>query len=48
MTALMITDTAFHRNPHYHASGDTADRLDYRRMAKVVQGVFAVVQSYRD
>jgi hypothetical protein len=24
--------------------GDTADRLDYARMAKVVQGVFAVTQ----
>jgi Zn-dependent M28 family amino/carboxypeptidase len=44
--ALMITDTAFYRNPHYHESGDTHDKLDYRRMAQVVQGVFAVVQSY--
>jgi Zn-dependent M28 family amino/carboxypeptidase len=44
--ALMITDTAFYRNPHYHEAGDTHDKLDYRRMAQVVQGVFAVVQSY--
>ncbi|MFL6711501.1 MAG: M28 family peptidase [Sulfurifustis sp.] len=44
--ALMVTDTAFYRNPHYHQSSDTADRLDYASMAKVVRGVYAVVQSY--
>lgn len=44
--ALMITDTAFYRNPHYHEAGDTYDKLDYRRMAQVVQGVFAVVHAY--
>jgi Peptidase family M28 len=44
--ALMITDTAFYRNPHYHQPGDTHDTLDYRRMAQAVQGIFAVVQSY--
>lgn len=42
--ALMITDTAFMRNHHYHAAGDTFDKLDYSRMAKVVQDIFAVVQ----
>ena len=41
--AVMITDTAFYRNFHYHEAEDTADKLDYRRMAKVVQGVFAAV-----
>lgn len=46
--ALMITDTAFYRNPHYHTPEDTYDRLDYARMAKVVEGVFAVVQAYSD
>jgi Zn-dependent M28 family amino/carboxypeptidase len=45
--ALMITDTAFYRNPHYHGAGDTADRLDYRRMAQVVQAVYAVTQEMR-
>ncbi|MFL6582263.1 MAG: M28 family peptidase [Burkholderiales bacterium] len=44
-SALMITDTAFYRNPYYHAAGDTADRLDYVSMAKVVQGIYAVAQS---
>jgi len=44
--ALMITDTAFFRNPHYHRPGDVAETLNYERMAKVIQGVFALVQNY--
>jgi Zn-dependent M28 family amino/carboxypeptidase len=48
MSAVMITDTAFYRNPQYHQAGDTADRLDYARMAQVVQGVFALIKSYRE
>ena len=43
--ALMITDTAFYRNPHYHTSADTPETLDYERMASVVQGVYAAVLS---
>jgi Zn-dependent M28 family amino/carboxypeptidase len=41
--AMMITDTAFYRNANYHTSGDTAERLDYRRMGQVVEGVYAAV-----
>ena len=37
--AVMITDTAFYRNPRYHTERDTPDTLDYERMAKVVAGV---------
>ncbi|MGD8250716.1 MAG: M28 family peptidase [Desulfobacterales bacterium] len=37
--AVMITDTAFYRNPHYHLPTDTPDTLDYQRMAEVVKGV---------
>lgn len=37
--AVIVTDTAFLRNPHYHTAGDTADTLDYDRMARVVDGV---------
>lgn len=43
-TAVMVTDTAFERNPHYHRAEDTAEKLDYRRMAQVVQGVFAATR----
>ena len=38
--AAMITDTAFYRNPNYHTWQDTAEKLDYNRMAKVVAGVY--------
>jgi Zn-dependent M28 family amino/carboxypeptidase len=41
--AVMITDTAFYRNRAYHTQYDTEDRLDYRRMAQVVQGVYAAI-----
>jgi len=44
--ALMVTDTAFQRNAHYHRAGDTADTLDYVRSAKVVQSVYALTQRY--
>ncbi|MFE1573246.1 M20/M25/M40 family metallo-hydrolase [Comamonas odontotermitis] len=40
--ALMVTDTSFMRNPHYHRSTDTWDKLDYRRMAQAVNAVLAV------
>jgi hypothetical protein len=42
--AVMITDTAFFRNPNYHTASDTPDTLDYGRMALVVAGVHAAVQ----
>jgi Zn-dependent M28 family amino/carboxypeptidase len=42
--ALMVTDTAPFRNPHYHASTDTPDTLDYERLARVTEGLIGVVQ----
>lgn len=41
--AIMITDTAPYRNVFYHTAGDTPDKLDYVRMARVVDGLTAVV-----
>jgi hypothetical protein len=41
--AVMVTDTAFYRNPHYHTRADTAETLDYVRMAAVVRGVYEAV-----
>jgi Zn-dependent M28 family amino/carboxypeptidase len=41
--AVMVTDTASFRNKHYHTALDTADRLDFGRMSRVVQGVHAAV-----
>lgn len=45
--AIMITDTAFLRNPYYHTDKDLPTTLDYQKMASVIDGVFSAVQSYR-
>lgn len=37
--ALMVTDTAPYRYPHYHSAGDTPDKVDYERLARVVSGL---------
>jgi len=36
---VMVTDTAFYRNPHYHGATDTPERLRYPEMAQVVHGL---------
>jgi Zn-dependent M28 family amino/carboxypeptidase len=41
--ALMVTDTAFYRNSSYHTESDTAEKLDYVRMAEVVKATFYAV-----
>jgi Zn-dependent M28 family amino/carboxypeptidase len=41
--ALMITDTSFFRNPHYHRATDTAETLDYPFLSKVTLGVCEAV-----
>ena len=39
LPALMITDTSFFRNPHYHRPTDAPGTLDYPFLAKVTAGV---------
>ena len=39
--AMMITDTSFLRNPHYHEPTDTIDTLDLDFFCKVVEGLIA-------
>ena len=41
--AIMVTDTALYRYPHYHDHSDTPDKVDFDRMARVVQGIGRVV-----
>ncbi len=41
--ALMVTDTAPFRYPHYHTSEDTVDKIDFERLARVVRGLERVV-----
>jgi hypothetical protein len=42
--ALMLTDTAFLRNPHYHTAGDRLETLDFGFMARVTDAVAAAVR----
>jgi hypothetical protein len=42
--AIMITDTAYNRNPNYHRASDTPDTLDYDRMARVTLGLAAMLR----
>ena len=42
--AVMVTDTAPFRYPHYHTLRDTPDKLDYDRLARVVRGLEGVVR----
>lgn len=41
--AIMITDTAFFRNKHYHTKGDTVEKLNLNKMAEVVNGLAYVL-----
>lgn len=40
--ALMVTDTAPFRYPHYHTPEDTVDKIDFEKTARVVRGLESV------
>lgn len=42
--AIMVTDTAFFRNPNYHMVSDLPETLNYERMARVVAGLQPVIK----
>ncbi|HZE21086.1 MAG TPA: M28 family peptidase [Desulfobaccales bacterium] len=42
--AIMLTDTAFMRNPHYHGPGDVMDRLDLDAMTELTLGLVNFLQ----
>jgi hypothetical protein len=42
--AIMITDTAPFRFPHYHLPTDTPDKLDFDRMTRVITGTSEVLR----
>jgi len=42
--AIMVTDTALYRYPHYHRAEDTADKINYEQMTRVVVGMQAVIR----
>jgi len=41
--ALMINDTSFIRNPHYHTKDDTIDTLDFPKMTAVVDSTYKAI-----
>ena len=43
MPAMMITDTAFYRNKHYHTEQDTLDKLNLDKMAQVIDGLVKTI-----
>jgi Zn-dependent M28 family amino/carboxypeptidase len=43
--AMMVTDTAPFRYPWYHTARDTPDKIDYERLAHVVDGLQAVIEA---
>ena len=44
LPAIMVTDTAFYRYAHYHLPSDTAEKLDYERLARVTLGLAGVLR----
>ena len=40
---VMITDTAMYRYPFYHLPEDTADKIDFDRLARVVRGLHGTI-----
>jgi hypothetical protein len=41
--AVMVTDTAPFRYAHYHEPSDTVDQVDFASLARVVDGLDAVL-----
>jgi len=46
--AIMITDTAIFRYPYYHTARDTQEKINFDKMARVVDGVRSVVAALAD
>jgi hypothetical protein len=42
--AIMLTDTAPYRYPHYHTFGDTPDKVDADKLARVVKGIERMIR----
>jgi Zn-dependent M28 family amino/carboxypeptidase len=42
--AVMVTDTALFRYPHYHSAHDTPDKIDFASLELVVDGLVGVVR----
>jgi Zn-dependent M28 family amino/carboxypeptidase len=42
--AVMVTDTAFYRNPNYHGAKDTIETLRFDKMSQLIRGMVHVVE----
>jgi hypothetical protein len=42
--AMMVTDTAVFRYPHYHRRTDTPEKVDYERLARITKGIERVLR----
>lgn len=47
ISAVMITNTAFYRNFHYHQTTDTMETLDLKRMGLVIDEVYLTLNSLK-
>jgi hypothetical protein len=43
ISAILLTDTGSFRNPFIHTEDDTADHLDYVRLAALVRGLHGAI-----
>lgn len=43
--SVMITDTAYYRNPNYHKPTDTIDTLNFDKMQKVADGIVGYLKA---
>ncbi|MBN2687923.1 MAG: M28 family peptidase [Deltaproteobacteria bacterium] len=46
--AVMVTDTAFYRNPAYHTKHDTIDTLDFATMDELLNGLVTAARDLTD
>jgi hypothetical protein len=44
--AVMITDTAPFRYPHYHTLEDSIDKIDFDKLSRVVTGFSKVIRDF--
>lgn len=44
--ALMITNTAFYRNPNYHEISDKLETLDVEKMCRVIDGLYLSIKNF--
>ena len=46
LPAVMVTDTAYFRNPRYHTMADRVETLDYAFMARLVRSLALVLDDF--